>query len=110
MTHDPEGRNGAKGPSRMLAESEVLLGDLLTAFRLMAERIERDDDLTLAEIVKARLSLASARMTIVDEVKKHEARVLSSGGFATDAPLDLEEIRASIGRRIDRIRDSRRAG
>ena len=106
MTDDPSILAGTFQSRRMLAQSERAMEDILAAFELMAERMIGNDDMSISELTKARISLAHVRSQLVDEVNKHEKRVLSSQGLVADAPLDFDSIRREIGSRLDRIRDA----
>ena len=110
MEDDPSVLAGTFKSRRMLEQSEKALSEILAAFDLMAKRIERGDgDVSNAELTKAKVTLGYARTQIVDEVTKHEKRILQSRGLVADAPLDLDELRSSIGSKLDRIREARRA-
>jgi hypothetical protein len=107
MADDPSVLAGTLGSRRALEESEKALEEVLEAFDVLADRIKNsDDDVAPAEISKSRLVLAQVRTQLSEEVSKHEKRVLQSAGLTADAPLDFDVLRASIGRKLDRIRDA----
>ena len=110
MADDPATTAGTPSPSMRLVDAQSVLEEMLSVFREMTARIEGGETVTTAEVGRARSTFASARMAILDEVTKHEASILSSEGLLADAPLDLDELRSSIGGRLDRIRDSRGTG
>ena len=108
MTDDPSIIAGTFESRRMLAQSEKAMEDILAAFELMAERMmQGEDDMSMSEISRSRTTLAQVRIQLVDEVNKHENRVLQSRGLVADAPLDFDSIRREIGSRLDRVRAAR---
>ena len=104
MADDPSAIAGTESARRSLDRSEKSMEGLLTAFDEMAERILNGEDVTIAEMSKARVALSYVRAQLVTEVNKHEERVLVSEGLVAHAPLDLDRIRGDIGRRLDRLR------
>ncbi|MBT8423622.1 MAG: hypothetical protein KJO67_01505 [Silicimonas sp.] len=107
MTDDPKISAGTEGARRLLTESAHVLEDLLTGFDAMRIRAVREDDLADGKVTQSNVAMASVRMTILKEVRRHEARVLDTEGLADAVRLDLDDIRSQIGRRLDRIRDAR---
>ena len=106
MTDDPAAEAGTEGARKLLVESEAVLEDLLAGFRNMSERLAEGKDVAQTEVSRTRTALAGVRATLLDEVKRHEARVFNTKGLTATAPLDLDAIRSQIGRRLDRIRDA----
>ena len=106
MTDDPSRQAMTDRARRLLAQSEKALDDMLTAFDVMAERMHAGEDVPASELAKSLTALSQARTRLINEVKEHDNRDLFSGGRPEEAPLDLEAIRAEIGRRIGRIRDA----
>ena len=106
MTDDPAAKAGTEGARRLLADSEAVLEDLIDGFRKMSDRLSDGEDVS-AEVSKARTALASVRAAILDEVRRHESRVLKAEGLTATADLDLDQIRFDIGCRLDRSRDAR---
>ena len=105
MTEDPSKLAGTIVSREMLSKSEKAMEDILAAFELMAERILEDkENLSKAELSQARVSLAQTRSQLIEEVNKHEKRVLLSKGLLAEAPLDFDSIRAEIGSKLDRLR------
>ena len=107
MADDPPKLAGTVASRAMLSKSEKAMEDILAAFELMAERILDDEEnLSKAELSQARIALAQTRSQLIEEVNKHEKRVLLSKGLVADAPLDFDAIRAEIGSQLDRIRNA----
>jgi|GEM_PF-3231561 len=104
MSDDPSILAGTFHSRRMLAQSEKAMEDILASFELMAERILGGEQVSLSEVSKARAAMAHVRSQLVEEVNKHEKRVLQSKGLTKDAALDFDAIRGEIGRSLDRIR------
>ena len=102
-TDDPAGTARARN---LLASSEQALDDLLAAFNLMAEQVRRGDTVRKAELASAIVALTKCRTNIIEEIQKHERRVLSSAGLSTAVDLDFDAVRRDIGRRLDRLRDT----
>jgi len=108
MEDDPSVLAGTFKSRRLLNQSEKALEAMLSAFDAMAKRIEHGEgDVTSAEFSRTTSNLAKARMQIVDEVNAHEKRLNRSRGLVADAPLDFDEIRDTIGSKLDRIRAAR---
>lgn len=109
MAEDPAILAGTFASRRMLARSEKSMEDILVAFDVMAERMLDGDNIPVAELAKARTALGQVRSQLLEEVYKHEKRVLLSQGLLADAPLDFDELRREIGSSLDRIRSARDA-
>lgn len=108
MADDPSVLAGTFNSRRALEQSEKAMEEVIEAFDKLADRIKAsDDDVAPAEISKSRLVLAQVRTQLSEEVSKHERRVLQSEGLTADAPLDFDKLRASIGGKLDRIREIR---
>ncbi len=103
MAEDPSVKAGT-GDARLLLESgEKALRELLIAFDELSERI-RDGDLAAErDLARTCVTLAKVRSTLMEEIQKHERRVLMSEGLNDEAPIDFDAIRKDIGRRIDRL-------
>lgn len=107
MADDPSVLAGTVSARFALEQSEVALMDVIEAFQIIAKRMkDSEDEISLAELQRAKTAMAQVRNQLVDEVKNHEKRVLQSEGLVADAPLDFDTIRASIGRKLDSIRDA----
>ena len=104
MTDDPSKIAGTVTARKMLAQSEKALGEILTAFELMAERMLDGEDLSKAELSKNFSALGETRSHLLKEVNKHEERVLLSKGLIATAPIDFDAVRSEIGRSLDRLR------
>ena len=103
MADDPSVKAGT-GDARLLLESgEKALRDLLIAFDLLSERILDGDLPEERDLARTCVTLAKVRSTLMEEIQKHERRVLMSEGLRDEAPIDFEAVRKDIGRRIDRI-------
>ncbi len=89
----------------ILKQSETALADVLAAFELISERMLSGEDISLAELSKARVALGQVRSQLIDEVRKYEERILRERGLVADAPIDFDELRESIGSKLDRIRE-----
>lgn len=107
MTDDPTDVAGTEGARHLLTESEAVLEDLISGFREMSARLANDEMPTSTDVSKARSALATMRAMILDEVRRHEARVLQSEKHDETAPLDFDALRAQIGRQLDSIRNTR---
>ena len=106
MNDDPSDMAGINRAQFLLDQSGKALGDMLTAFDIMAERMRSGDDVSVSELAKSLTAMSQARTRLINEVKEHDDRGLFSGGNAGEAALDLESIRTDIGRRLDRIREA----
>ena len=105
MPDDPSKLAGTIVSREMLERSEKAMEDILAAFELMAERLlTGEDEMSMGELSRARLALGQTRSQLIDEVNKHEKRVLLSKGLVADSPLDFDVIRDEIGSQLDRIR------
>lgn len=97
---------GTARARRMLAESEQTMANLLAALDLYAEEVLNGAPVSLADVAKARIALAHVRSQLLDEVNKHEERIAFERGLVATAPLDFDQLRADIGRKLDRLRDA----
>ncbi|MGI9388587.1 MAG: hypothetical protein ACR2O1_00900 [Boseongicola sp.] len=103
MADDPSVKAGT-GDARLLLESgEKALRDLLVAFDLLSEQVHSGDVPAERDLSRACVTLARVRSTLMEEIQKHERRVLMSEGLTDNAPIDFNGIRKDIGRRIDRL-------
>ncbi len=109
MTKEPNVLGETARARWILQQSETALEDILAAFDLISERILEGEDVSLADITKARIALGQARTQLIEEVRKYEERIARDRGLVADAPLDFDALRESIGRKLDRIRDAREA-
>ena len=111
MTEETSKLAGTIVSRAMLDQSEKAMEDILAAFELMAERMMTgEDDMSMGELSKARIALGQTRSQLIDEVNKHEKRVLLSKGLLAEAPLDFDSIRAEIGSKLDRLRRAQISG
>ena len=110
MIDDPAGGTRAGGDYLVLLESEGLLKDLDAGVQKVSEQLGAFGDVSAEDIAEAKTALASARRDILEEVRRHETAVRNAEGRGEAAPLDLDAVRFGIGRRLDRIRNARRAG
>ncbi|MCG6885489.1 MAG: hypothetical protein LJE62_17210 [Silicimonas sp.] len=84
--------------------------DVLQALDVLRARIVGGEDVPPAELTRALTAFAQARTRLTEEVTRHEDRILLATKRIASAPLDFEDIRASIGGKIDRIRADLDAG
>ncbi len=105
MADDPSVLAGTVSARFALDQSEKALSKIIEAFDVLEKRMEdAAAEVSPAELSKTKTALGQARTQLVDEVTKHEKRVLQSEGLVADAPLDFDALRASIGRKLDNIR------
>lgn len=110
MTDDPAGKAGTEGERLFPPGDGGVLDGVLNALQDASGHLVRSNEPGSVELVLSGADLSAMRARIQEEVERHEARVLNAEGQGAAAPVDLDEIRASIGRRLDRIRDARGAG
>ena len=110
MTDDPADKAGTEGERRLLAQSESVLEELLNGLRDASERLASEKGLSRTALAEAQLGFSAARLMFLEEVRRHEDRLRDTDGGGDAAALDLDAVRARIGRRLDRIRDARGAG
>ena len=104
MTDDPAELAGTLRARSMLADSEAAMADILAAFSLMTERMLSDDSVPTSELPKMLTAFGQIRAKLIEEVTKHENRVLYNEGRVAHAPLDFDALRDEIGGKLDRIR------
>jgi len=110
MADDPSVKAGT-GAARLLLESgEKALRDLLIAFDLLSEQVLNGTVPAERDLSRACVTLARVRTTLMQEIQKHEKRVLMSEGLTEEAPIDFDEIRTDIERRIDRLLEQEKKG
>ena len=110
MAEDQNDRLNAEHARSLLRESEVALRDVLDALDILRARIRAGDDVPPAELSRALTAFSQARTRLTEEVTRHEDRILLATKRVASAPLDFDELRASLGRKIDRIRADLDAG
>ena len=77
---------------------------------VLKARVRQGSGVPPAELSRALTAFSQARTRLTEEVTKHEDRILLSRKRVASAPLDFEELRASLGSKIDRIRADLDAG
>ncbi len=108
---DPSQNDEATERARfLLSQSEKALDEVLFVFDSLSERLRTEGEPNSPEVMRAVTAMSQARSRLINEVKEHDKRVIRSEGRDAEAPLDLDAIRAEIGRRIDRIRAALDAG
>ena len=89
--------------------TEKLFHRSAVAMAALAEQMELGDIPSEMDVKKAAAALTSTAMLVM----KERARVLEqrkrSSGAVGDFSFDANEVRAEIGRKLDRLRESRRA-
>ena len=110
MTDDPSARPGAEGERRRPMDRGAILDVLLDGFRDMSSRLEEGEAPGRVDVNRAGMSLGTVRKTILEEVRRHEAGFLNSAEPGATGPIDLDDMRDRIGRRLDRIRATRGSG
>lgn len=105
MGQDLSDLAGTQRARQLLTASEKSMEDLLVALELYAEQMLGGEMPSLADVAKARVALAAARTQLLEEVKKHEDRCAFDRGLVATAPLDFDELRDEIGRKLDRLRE-----
>ncbi len=110
MADDPSVLAGTASARFALEQSMKSLSELILAFEELTERLgDPEGQISPSEVSKARVAFAHVRSQLVEEVGKHEKRVLESKGLVANAPIDFDALRASIGSKLGRIRDARDA-
>lgn len=110
MAEDPSAIAGTEPSRHLLSRSEKTLEDLLRALDLLQARMEADETLPSSELSKALVAFGSARHRLNEEMIKHEDRILFAAKRVANAPLDFDDLRCSIGGKLDRIRASLGSG
>ncbi len=105
MTDDPSKKAGTDDARLLLRQGERALRDLLIAFDLLSDRIMDGDLPKTSDLAMVCATHAKVRTSLLEEIQKHERRVVISEGLTNDAPLDLDTLRHEIGRKIDRVRE-----
>lgn len=111
MTDDPASTSGTEGARELLEHSQHVLTDLMAGLSAMSARLSKGELVGEADMVAAVEALAAMRTTLMKEVERHEAHVRDTQeGCRDTVPLDLDDSRARIARRLDRLRNSRGTG
>ena len=95
---------------RLLNESENALRDALDAFAIMRARVLADQIIQPGELAKTLTAISQNRGRVTDDMRKHEDRILFTSKRVAHAPLDFDELRSALGRKLDRIRAALAAG
>ena len=103
MADEPSVKAGTGDARLLLKSGEKALRDLLVAFDDLSERVRDGDMPAERDLARACVTLAKVRATLMEEIQKHERRVLMSEGLTEEAPIDFIAIRTDIGRRIDSL-------
>lgn len=110
MTDDPADKAGTEGECLLPLFTGGARRGAQTDVRHLSGQLVRPEEPDSEELTLSGAELADMRGRILREVERHEASALDAGGRDEAVPFDLDEIRTSIGSRLDRIRDARRAG
>ena len=105
MARDPSEMAGTQRARRLLSQSEKAVEDMLIVFDSMAERM-RAGEVSESDVVKVLTAYTRARNRLIEEVVKNENGVLVDRKQVAHAPLDFDELRRGIGRKLDRIRNA----
>ena len=103
MAIDPAKLAGTERARNLLAQSAKSVADMLIVFESMADRISRDE-MTKAELASVLKAHAEARTQLIKVVVQHENDVLVEQKLVAHAPLNFDELRRDIGRKLDRLR------
>ena len=103
MADDPSVKAGTGDARLLLKSGEKALRDLLVAFDRLSEQVHAGEVPAERDLTRACVTLAKVRSTLIEEIQKHERRVLMSEGLTDKAPIDFDGIRKDIGRRIDSL-------
>lgn len=102
---DPSHKEDTAGARQLIARSEMAFEEAMTAFDSMKRRIEGGEFVEPKDIAGLYVQLSQSRTKMINEVREHDKRIARAEGLDDTAPLDLDALRSSIGRRLDRIRD-----
>ena len=109
MTDEPTGKAGTERARDLLERTANLLSDYMISFEIMANELQRGGVVKDTDFARTLTGISKTRSQLLGEIKAYERHVLKEGGLLPDAPLDLDAIRAEIGRRLDRFREAQRA-
>lgn len=104
MAEEPSENSDIERSRRLLCQSDDALQSALDAFAIIQARIEADDAMPQAEISKVLTALSQNRGRVRDDMRAYEDRILYKEKRVANAPLDFDELRAALGRKLDRIR------
>jgi hypothetical protein len=104
MAEEPSDLPDIERSRILLTESENALRDALDAFAIMRARILADEAVPPAEMAKTLTAISLNRGRVTDDMRKHEDRILFKSKRVANAPLDFDELRSALGRKLDRIR------
>ncbi|WP_333713735.1 hypothetical protein [Yoonia sp.] len=107
MTDETRGAGGpVSDEEARLRELRVLTGDMRVLLQDMVQAA-RDDPAAVkpADLIRKLGELHSAHLKVLEKEEAFHARLGKDGG----EPIDYDAIRASIGRKLDRIRAARDA-
>lgn len=109
MADEPSDFSDIDRSRALLAESDEALREALAAFAILKRRLLADETVPPTELAKALISISQHRGRVTDDMRKHEDRILFDKKLVANAPLDFDQLRSEIGRKIDRLRDTLRA-
>jgi hypothetical protein len=104
MADDLSGFSDIERSRALLADSEASLRGIIDALNIMEARLRADETLSQADLAKALTVISQNRGRVSDDLRKHEDRLFFRHKQVANAPLDFDELRAAIGRKLDRLR------
>ncbi|MEM9426711.1 MAG: hypothetical protein AAGA06_08405 [Pseudomonadota bacterium] len=104
MAEEPSENSDIERSRRLLCQSDDALQSALDAFAIIQARIEADETMSQVDIAKALTAISQNRGRVRDDMRSYEDRVLYQAKRVANAPLDFDELRAALGRKLDRIR------
>ncbi|WP_245895657.1 MULTISPECIES: hypothetical protein [Rhodovulum] len=111
MTNDPSPEAGGAAAWALLEEAEEHYRRTIRALNELIEEIEAGNSERARMLRGALNDLGKAAQTAFDERQRVERRLnAESGSEGGIQALDLEQARLEVGRRLDRLRDTRDAG
>lgn len=104
MADEPSDFSDIDRSRELLAYSEKSLRDALDALDIFEARLRSDETVSQSDLGKALTSVSQNRGRVTDDMRKHEDRILFQSRRVANAPLNFDQLRSDIGRKIDRLR------
>lgn len=110
MAEDPSDLADTESARALLVDAEDTLRSLLTALAALRDQAGAGELGSTADLARTLTEFSKASGRVHDEVVRYEDRILFKQKRVASAPHNFDELRATLGSKLDSIRDARGAG
>lgn len=108
MADEPSDFSDIEQSRALLADSTKSLRGVLKALDILEARMTADETISQSDLARVLTAIAQNRGRVNDDMRKHEDRILFDKKLVANAPLDFDQLRSDIGRKVDRLREALR--